>query len=403
MKARRFLLALVLLCAAPLGAESGVLHLAIGDPELREREIPVTLDALTDARTGATLTPGELAAKLAGVELLFVGESHTNLDFHRIQLRVLEELVAAGRKVLVGLEMYPYTQQSHLDAWSAGHYTEDGFLELSRWYDSWGYHWQYYRDIFLFARDHRLGMVALNTPREVVRAVRERGFEGLSEEQRAHVPPVVDLESEEHRRLFRAFFEEDDAIHASMSEEQWDGMFRAQCTWDATMAHNAIRGLEKSGGGAIMVVLIGSGHVAYGLGIERQAALGFTGKMASLVPIPVEDDDGETVAAVRASYADFVWGVPPESDPLYPSLGISTRDVDGGLSVIHVEDGSPAGLAGFQIGDRLLSFDAVAVTTKEQVNRYMAGKRWGDVVRAVVARGETKVELVAYLRRSAKE
>jgi hypothetical protein len=246
-------------------------------------------------------------------------------------------------------------------------------------------------------------MVALNTPREVVRAVREKGFEGLSEEQRAHVPPVVDLENEEHRRLFRAFFEADDAIHSSLSEEQWDGMFRAQCTWDATMAHNATRGLRERGGeGAIMVVLIGSGHVAYGLGIERQAALGFAGKMASLVPIPVEDDDGEKVAAVRASYADFVWGVPPDGDPLYPSLGISTRDEGGGLSVIHVEDGSPAGVAGFQIGDRLVSFDAVAVTTKEQVNRHMAGKRWGDVVRAVVARGEGKVELVAQLRRTLK-
>lgn len=398
--------ALVLIGAAgSLRAEQGVFHLPIGDPELRDREIPLTLDALTEARSGETLTPDDLASKLAGVELVFVGESHTSIDFHLVQLRVLEELVAAGRRVLIGLEMYPYTQQAHLDAWTAGHYTEEGFLELSRWYDNWGYHWHYYRDIFLFARDRGLPMVALNIPREVVRAVREKGFEGLSEEERAHVPPVVDLESEEHERLFRAFFGEDDEIHASMSPEQWDGMFRAQCTWDATMAHNALRGLQARGGeGAVMVVLIGAGHVAYGLGIERQAARSFEGEMASIVPISIEDEKGEKIATVRASYADFVWGVPPESAPLYPSLGISTRTVDdGGFSVLHVEEGSPAALAGFQVGDRLLSVDGGEITTKQQLNRHMAGKRWGDVVRAGVLRGEEKVELVAHLRRKSKE
>ena len=30
--------------------------------------------------------------------------------------------------------------------------TEDGFVKEARWYRNWGYHWDYYRDIFLFAR-----------------------------------------------------------------------------------------------------------------------------------------------------------------------------------------------------------------------------------------------------------
>ena len=44
----------------------------------------------------------------------------------------LEELQRAGRKVMIGLEMYPYTEQEFLDQWSAGQLTESGFLELSR-------------------------------------------------------------------------------------------------------------------------------------------------------------------------------------------------------------------------------------------------------------------------------
>ena len=59
-----------------------------------------------------------------------------------------------------------------------------------------------------------------------------------------------------------------------MPDAMFQGMFRAQCTWDAAMGWNALQALKKHGGEkAIMVVLIGSGHVAYGLGAERQVKL----------------------------------------------------------------------------------------------------------------------------------
>ena len=42
-----------------------------------------------------------------------------------------------------------------------------------------------------------------------------------------------------------------------MSEEMFEGMFTAQCIWDAAMAHNALKALQRAGGEkAIMVVLI---------------------------------------------------------------------------------------------------------------------------------------------------
>jgi uncharacterized iron-regulated protein len=69
------------------------------------------LDAVTDTRAGEPLTPRELAARLKDVRLLFVGENHTSIEFHAAQRRVIEELQRAGRRVLIGLEMYPYTSR----------------------------------------------------------------------------------------------------------------------------------------------------------------------------------------------------------------------------------------------------------------------------------------------------
>lgn len=398
----------VSMAAPPLArGDDDVLHLAIGDPDRRDREVPLELDAVTDAATGELLTPAELADRLSGPRLVLMGELHTSMDFHRAQLRLIQELVRSGRTVLLGLEMYPYTRQEHLDRWTGGLLTEEGFVTLSHWYDAWGYPWDYYREIFLYARDHGIPLYAVNTPREVVTKVRKEGFEGLSEEERRHVPETVDLDSDEHRRLFRAFFEgdeDDDGMHSSMTDEQLASMFAAQATWDATMAFNAARVLQAHDDPeAVLVVLVGSGHVAYGLGIERQAAHWFDGAVASVIPIPVEDDDGERVEAVQASYADFVWGLPPAGDPLFPNLGLASTavsDDDPRRRVIHVESDSVAAAAGFQVGDVLLTMDGAPIPDRESFQRRLAGKRWGDRAAFTVERGGEAVALTAWFRRS---
>src|SRR5262245_31441964 len=138
-------------------------------------------------------------------------------------------------------------------------------------------------------------------------------------------------------------------------------MFAAQCTCYAAMGANAVKALLASGDkDAIMVVLIGSGHVAYGLGAERQARLAFDGKTASLIPIPVKDDKGQA-PVVRASYANFVWGVAREEHAPFPGLGLSTPEQKSGehFPVILVQKGSVAEQAGFQVKDLLLSMDGV--------------------------------------------
>ncbi len=395
------------LATLPARAENAALDLPLGDPARRDRSVSPALDVVTDTRTAALVSPAEVAQKLAKARLVFLGESHTSSEFHRVQLQVIRELKRAGRKVLVGLEMYPVAEQAALDLWNGGTLSEAEFVERSRWYRNWGYHWNYYRDIFLFCRDAKVPLHGVNVPRELVSDVRKKGFDALTAEQKALLPPKIDVDDADHRRLFKAFFEESDSMHsASMPEAMWDGMFKAQCTWDAAMAWNAVAALKKTNDpNAVMVVLIGSGHVAYGLGAQRQAALWFDGAAASVIPIPVLDDENEP-AKVRASYADFVWGVAKETDPAYPVLGLSTRDPkDGseGWPVINVEKDSVAEAAGFKVGDVLLAMDGKPLKEKGTFNTLMADKRWSDTASYEVKRGEEKVTLVAKLARKLPE
>ena len=117
------------------------------------------------------------------------------------------------------------------------------------------------------------------------------------------------------------------------------------------------------------------------------------------------DDEGRP-ANVRASYADFVWGVAKEADPAYPVLGLSTRDPkdgSGGWTVINVEKDSVAEIAGFKLGDVLISMDGTSLKEKGTFNRLMAEKRWSDTASFEVKRGEEKVTLVGRLARRLPE
>jgi uncharacterized iron-regulated protein len=409
MKARGLLnamLVLLFLYAAPCLAQTAgsLYHLPIGDPARKDRDVRLQLDVITDTRTGESITPQQLVDRLRGVRLLLIGEEHTNMDIHRIQARVIRELVASGRKVSIGLEMYPYTEQGSLDEWRDGLLTEDGFVRLSHWYDNWGYNWDYYRDIFLFAREHGIGMYALNAPREVVSAVRRKGFANLTPEEAAHIPRDIDVSNPDHMTFFKATFAGETGGPMGlghMSDEMWKGMLSAQATWDATMGFHAVNVLKQLPDDSMMVVLVGSGHVAYGLGIEHQARQWFNGTIASIIPMQVTEEL-VPLRTVRASYANFIWGIPEEIDSLYPSTGISTRPIDNGkaLQVLAPMPGSLAMKAGFMENDVLVSMDATAVPDKETLSRLVAAKRWGDVARFVVRRGTAEQTLTMEFRRT---
>jgi uncharacterized iron-regulated protein len=382
-------------------AADRIYTLKIGDPARRDKTVAVATDTIVDTRTGETIVPAQLAERLKDTRLLLVGETHTSTEAHRVQLRVIKALAEAGRDVLIGLEMFPYTEQASLDQWIAGSASDADWVKSARWYEHWGYHWEYYRDIFAYARTHQLPMFAVNSPRDVVTAVRRKGFANLTPEEAAHIPTEVDVDSEDHMTFFKASFGDGDAMHGGMSPDAWKGMLSAQATWDATMGWNAVKALEKRGGPkAIMVVLVGSGHVAYGVGIERQARRWFDGEIRTLVPVPVRDDKGP-IGEVAATYADIVWGVAYEDESRFPTTGISTRaDAKAGLrQVIMVERDSPAARAGVAVGDYLVSLDGTPVPDRETMNVVMAGKTWGDTATLVVKRGDQELPLTLAFKR----
>jgi S1-C subfamily serine protease len=169
------------------------------------------------------------------------------------------------------------------------------------------------------------------------------------------------------------------------------------------MAFHAVKAWrEAKDEKAIVVVLVGSGHVAYGLGIARQARRSFDGEVSSVIPIEVaKGEKGEATTQVRASYADIAWGVPAEPSLAYPSFGITpvTRSADQLQQVVVVDRNSPAAQAGVTVGDIVLAIDGQPVTSRESFNRLSVTKNWGDAADVKLRRGSEEITLKLFLRR----
>jgi uncharacterized iron-regulated protein len=411
---RLFLLGVVgtiTLAAAARGQGREPFNLDIGDPARKAKTIALAVDQIHDTNKGVDVSPDEVAATLADAAIVLVGEAHTSIESHRVQAAVIAALQRAGRKVTLGLEMFPAeAPTAPFDRWLRGGIDEAALLRESGWYDYWGYPWGYYRDVFLLAKQYRLPIRGVNAPRAVVSMVGRRGLAGIGGMDRGQIAPTIDTTNEEHKQMFLAYVggTSSDApagatpasspAHGGMPPEALQRMLEAQCTWDATMAYHAAELIKGNADPkAVVVVLVGSGHVAYGLGIARQAKAYTDKRVATVLPIASTPGKPEQV---RASVADIVWGVPTETYPLFPTLGVSFRsNGDQPTTVLMVSPGSTAELMGLKAGDVLMTIDDQPIRKDVEVRTLLDRKQWGDAVRATIKRGTETLTLSGRLQR----
>jgi len=373
---------LCLACASTPRTEEDLLRLRIGDTPRKNNNISIAVDAIVDTARDEVISPLTLVDQLTSSRLVLIGEQHTGAEFHAVQLHVLELLQAAGVPLLIGMEMFPAASQAVLDRWTDGALEESEFLAESDWYRVWGYHWGYYRELLLFARAHGIRVIGLNA--------RPTSESGTDETATAG----ANLDSDDHRALLRAFFGADSPVHGDLSSAQFEQLFSAQSRRDATMARHAADALNALASHT-MVVLAGTGHVLYGLGIARQLPDSYRRSAVTIVPVPVNDDE----AIVSASVADFVWGIPEPPYPAYPELGVLTVQTRDGLHIIYIDPDSPAEAAGLETGDVLTDIGETPLTEKSDLTRAVADTRWGDVVIIGLIRDNERRELAVALRR----
>ena len=258
-------------------AQADPLSLPIGRPGKAQ----VLPGQIVNLNTDKSSSIADIAKAAEGFRFVFLGENHDQPEHHKMQAAIIEALVANGRDVIVGFEMFTRPAQSSLNPWTLGWWSEDEFVEKSDWKKQWGLDYSLYKPIFDVVKSHRLPMVALNIPRDWVRAVGRGGPSAMPSESNGEVPSL-DLSNKDHRAVFDALM----GGHPPMGN-QGQNIYAAQVLWDTAMADSALKYLANhpTTSKTVFVVIAGSGHVMYGQGInwrvrQRTGESGLTVVMA---------------------------------------------------------------------------------------------------------------------------
>lgn len=141
--------------------------------------------AITRLSDGQNITLSQLTAAAGSSDFILIGEAHDNKSHHDMQLDMIRRF-AGKLQLAIGLEMIQADNQQQLDDWTGGVMSEPAMQAVfSR---NWSEDWQVYRDIFIFARDNHIPMVALNVPIAIVRKVSQYGFASLTPEEKRDLP-----------------------------------------------------------------------------------------------------------------------------------------------------------------------------------------------------------------------
>jgi C-terminal processing protease CtpA/Prc len=210
----------------------------------------------------------------------------------------------------------------------------------------------------------------------------------------------------DHKFFIRSVFGE----MAVISDWWFQRVYSAQKGWDIIMAESIIQELaKKTNRNSIGIIIAGSNHVKYSLGIPYRLKLrGKNFKVATVIPIHLpapkkkgEDEpenpmlkmlkkNADPTAVFSRGIGDFVFAVPSPAQPHYPQLGIQGMMQKDGYHISWVH---PEGLAkknGLRKGDIIVDLDGHSLESKETMNKIMATKKWDD---AMTVRVFKKIEL----------
>ncbi len=251
------------------------------------------------ARTGQPITFEGLLEDLAGVRVIYVGETHTNREHHFIQTRLIEALHAARPGLSVGMEMFDHRYDPVLALWSAGALDREAFIEKTHWYArcaGWGFPFDLYAPIFDAVKADGIRLVGLNVPFWIPSEIRAGGLASLLPDERRMVAAEVDTGNMKHRAYLESVFQENAHHHLQSS---FAFFYEAQCAWEDTMAESVAR---KLGDGS-MVVVIGNGHIQYKYGVPDRAY--------KRNPVPFRTIYlAATGSEVDLDLADYIWVTP---------------------------------------------------------------------------------------------
>lgn len=342
---------------------------------------------------------GEIEAR----RVVLLGEYHDDVMHHAWQLGIISGLAARRVNLVIGLEMLPRSAQPALDRWIKGEITEKQFARESQWWEYWKFDPALYMPILRFAQLHQIPVYGLNVERSLVDAVRARGWENIPVQERGGLTdparPSADyletlaLSYSMHGAHSGASHGAKPDVERLLNDPGFRRFVQGQQLWDRGIAQS-IAELAQAHPDAVMVGLMGSGHLMDRAGVPHQLA--DLGIQESAVLLPW--DESFDCSLLTSSFADAVFGMRSmtvAASEEGPKLGVQIESAHQGVRVAKVVAGSVAEGAGLHDDDVLLSLAGRNVHNVEDVVTTVRAMLPGAWLPVTVQRGAERLDLVA--------
>jgi uncharacterized iron-regulated protein len=307
-------------CAVPAvgqGGASGHEGLAWEAPLRQDHPL---VGRILDATRGEVVSEDALVARLARADFVLLGERHGHPDHHRLQARVLEALVARGRRPVVVLEMLATDVEPGLAAWrKEPEPSMEGLRRAVAWDASGWPDFGLYRPIFDAALTADLPIAPGDASQELLQAARRQGVAELPEEAARRLglaAPMPGALRRAHEESIR------DAHCGHAPGERLASMVEVQWLRDAHLAAALVEAAARAdAAGAVLIA--GAGHVRRDRGVPwhlGRLSPGASVAAVGLVELPrAAEDVDESRALVEllggASAAfDWLWLTPALDD-----------------------------------------------------------------------------------------
>ncbi len=345
------------------------------------------LEELPPGDATSSLSPFEkLTQKLADAKVVYVGETHTSLSDHLLQLRIIEALYSKNKKLAIGMEMFPASAQPALDRYtlSGKEIDERTFLKESDYYNVWQFDYRLFRDTLRFARKNHIPVIGLNLDRKIVSEVfRSGGTDILSKAVQNSLPKDRDLDMKGYAE--RLTLMHDIHTQSGLGSGAESGFIQAQVLWDETMAKNIATYLTKHPDYR-MVVLAGTEHTRKDSGIPPRVTRRLPAVQQSSV---LNIYDGSAPANLD-KVADYFFLATPAELPESPKIGIVlTTETENNQTFLKISQLSPHGKAasaGLLVGDILKEVNGYPVSNMADLRIARYGAKEGEIINIKVVR-----------------
>jgi len=118
---------------------------------------------------GDVLSYREFCNRISAAEVVLFGDFHTHRQSQRQFLRCLRQSAktSARRRLAIALEAFTTDDQASIDAYMCGKISERTFLERTRYFTKWRFHWPHFKMILEFAKEHSLLVYGIELPSRV--------------------------------------------------------------------------------------------------------------------------------------------------------------------------------------------------------------------------------------------